>query len=136
MASYKKPQHAALHNVTLRAWRSWNTMCFLSLVGTRPLEKETIQLRGVISQLKENLIWSRNIVVGVKRTLQARRSGTLRLFSFPIGPDRLWGPTQPHIQWVPALFPRGLKRLERGLNPSLASSAAVKIEMMYFILSL
>jgi hypothetical protein len=36
-----------------------------------------------------------------------------RIFSSPRRPDRLWGSTQPPIQWVPRALSPGVKREER-----------------------
>jgi hypothetical protein len=49
-----------------------------------------------------------------------------RIFSSPRRPDRLWGPTQPPIQWVlGALFP-AVKWLWREADHSHPTNAEVK----------
>ena len=50
--------------------------------------------------------------------------GGRRDFPHPSRPPL--GPTQPPIQWIPDLFPRGVKRPGRGLDHPPASSAEVK----------
>jgi hypothetical protein len=46
--------------------------------------------------------------------------------SSPRHPDRLWGPTQPPIQWVPGAFSPGVKRQEREADHSPPTNAEVK----------
>jgi hypothetical protein len=50
----------------------------------------------------------------------------LRIFSSPPRPDRLWGPTQPPIQWVPVALSLGLKRPGHEADPSPPPSAETK----------
>jgi hypothetical protein len=35
---------------------------------------------------------------------------TKGFFLYPLCPDRLWGPTQPPVQWVPGVLSQGVKR--------------------------
>jgi hypothetical protein len=41
-------------------------------------------------------------------------------------PERLWGPTQPPLQWVPGALSLGVKRPECEADHSPPSSAEVK----------
>jgi hypothetical protein len=45
-----------------------------------------------------------------------------------ISADRLSGPTQPPIKWVPGFFSPGVKRSRRGVNHPPASGTEVKEE--------
>jgi hypothetical protein len=47
-------------------------------------------------------------------------------FCVPPRPDRLWGLTQPPIQWVPGALSLGVKRPGREADHSPPSSAEVK----------
>jgi hypothetical protein len=49
-------------------------------------------------------------------------------FLYPLHPDRLWGPTQPPIQWIPGPFPGGKARPGRDAVHSPPFSAEVKYE--------
>jgi hypothetical protein len=52
-------------------------------------------------------------------------------FSPPPRPDRLWGSTQPRIQWVPGTISLGVKRPGREADHSPPSSAEVKNAWSY-----
>jgi len=43
----------------------------------------------------------------------SRPGRSWEFFSSPPGPDRLWGPTQPPIQWAPEALSLGVKRQGR-----------------------
>ena len=45
------------------------------------------------------------------------------------------GPTQPHVQWIPGLFP-GAKRPDRGVNHPLPSCFEVKERVALYLYSL
>jgi hypothetical protein len=49
-----------------------------------------------------------------------------RFFSCPQCPDRLWGPNQPSIQWVPETISPRTKQQEREADHSTSTSAGVK----------
>jgi hypothetical protein len=54
-----------------------------------------------------------------------------RIFSSPHHPDRLWGPHQPPIQWVPGALSPGAKRPGREVDHSPPNSAEVKKMWIY-----
>jgi len=69
------------------------------------------------------------VKVKLKLSLDDRGSipGTGRkFFSSPLFPDRLWGSTQPFIQWVPGNPPPGAKRPVYEADHSPQSSAEDK----------
>jgi hypothetical protein len=81
---------------------------------------------------------SRDSAVGVAAgyTLDDRGVGVrvpvgARFFSSPRRPDRLWGPPNPPIQWVPGALSPGLKRLGRVADHSPPISAEVKNTWIY-----
>jgi hypothetical protein len=53
------------------------------------------------------------------------------IFTFPYRLYRLWGLTQPAIQWVPRALAPGVKRPGRQANHSLPSSTEVKKPWIY-----
>jgi hypothetical protein len=53
-----------------------------------------------------------------------------RIFSSPLSRPAK-GSTQPPIQWVPGLFPRGIKQLGREADHSPPTSAEVKKTWVY-----
>jgi hypothetical protein len=52
--------------------------------------------------------------------------GGWEFFSSPLRPERLWGPTQPPIKWVPGALSLGIKRQGREANHSSPSNAEVE----------
>ena len=52
------------------------------------------------------------------------------IFSSPKAPDRLWGPLQPPVQWVPRSYPE-VKLTELECNLSLPGTAAIRNEWSY-----
>jgi hypothetical protein len=54
-----------------------------------------------------------------------------RNFSSPRRPDRLWGPTQPPIQWVPGALSPGFKRPGREAYHSPPTSAEIRKMWIY-----
>jgi len=55
----------------------------------------------------------------------------LGIFSSPLRPERLWGPTQPPIQWVPGAASLGLERPGREADHSPPSRAEIKNACSY-----
>jgi hypothetical protein len=54
-----------------------------------------------------------------------------RIFSSPPCPDRLWGPPNHLIQWVPVALSPGVKRPGREADYSPSASAEVKKMWIY-----
>jgi hypothetical protein len=81
---------------------------------------------------------SRGSIVGVATgyELADRGVGVLiqvgaNIFSSPRRPARIWGSTQPPIQWVPGALSPGLKRPRREADHSPPTSAEVKKMCIY-----
>jgi len=72
--------------------------------------------------------------VGVKSTLRARRSRRLRFFSFQV--VQTFGAHSASYSVGTNVLSKGIKRLERGVNHSLASSAESNSQMIHLLLSL
>jgi hypothetical protein len=81
---------------------------------------------------------SRDSVVGIAtdyglddRGVGVRVPVGSRIFSSPPRPDRLWGPTQPPIKWVPGALSPGVKRPGREADHSPQVSAEAKKMWIY-----
>jgi hypothetical protein len=85
-----------------------------------------------------NMETSRDTVVGIAtgyglddRGVGVRVPVGSRIFSSPRRPDRLWGSTQPPIQWVPGVLSSEVKRPGRGADHSPLTSAEVNKMWIY-----
>ena len=56
------------------------------------------------------------------------------MWDFPYRPDRLWGPPNPPVKWVPGLFPGGKADGTRR-RPPAPSSAEVKERVQLYLYS-
>jgi hypothetical protein len=77
--------------------------------------------------LSENRVFRR--IFGTRKTEMSKRS--LKFFSSPPRPDRLWGPPSLLFKGYRGFFPQGVKRPGRVVDHSPPSSAEVKNTWSY-----
>jgi hypothetical protein len=88
--------------------------------------------------LPETFFFPRDSAVGIAtgyglddRGVGVRVPVGARIFTSPCRPDRLWGPTQFPIQWVPGILSLGIKVPGREADHSPPTSAEVNKVWIY-----